>query len=55
VSRPSIAFDKEGFTKQFGLGNEKTVFSFGVINAVIAVLCMYLFTIIDLVFHQKKV
>lgn len=52
VSKPSIMFDERGDIKHFGIGDTKTMFSFGVLTVVIAVLSFYTFCIIDLVFQK---
>ncbi len=48
--KPSVMFDKDRNIKQFGIGEDKTMFSFGVCVVVIAVLSFYLFCIIDMIF-----
>ena len=50
VSKPSIMFNEDGQIKPFGLGEEKTMFSVGVVTSVVAILCFYTFCIIDIVF-----
>ena len=52
VSKPSIMFDEKGDIKRFGIGDTKTMFSFGVLTVVVAVLSFYTFCIIDLVFQK---
>lgn len=52
VSKPAIMFDKNGHIKPFGIGDDKTMFSLGVITSVIAILSFYTFCIIDIVFKQ---
>lgn len=53
VSKPPILFDEKGNVKIFGVGDDKTMFSLGVLTVVIAVLSFYIFCIIDLVFHRS--
>ena len=50
VSKPDVMFEKDGNIKAFGVGSEKTVFSFGVFTVVIAIASFYTFTLIDIVF-----
>jgi hypothetical protein len=54
VSKPSLMFEKNKVTdtmlKPFGVGRDKTLFSFGVFAVVVAILSFYLFCSIDLVF-----
>lgn len=52
VSKPSIMFEKNGDIKAFGIGDDKTMFSLGVITSVIAILSFYTFCVIDIVFKQ---
>lgn len=52
VSKPSIMFDERGDIKHFGIGDAKTMFSFGVLTVVIAIMSFYIFCIIDLVFQK---
>lgn len=53
VSKPSIMFNDKGEVKQFGIGDDKTMFSFGVITCVIAIISFYAFCIIDIVFKHS--
>lgn len=50
IARPSVMFEKNGKLKSFGVGYDKTMFSFGVFAVVLAVISFYIFCIIDLVF-----
>jgi hypothetical protein len=52
VSKPSMIFNREGSLKQFGIGEEKTMFSLGVLTVVLAILSFYTFCIIDIVFKN---
>ena len=52
ISKPSIVFDKEGNIRPFGIGYDKTMFSFGVFTVVMAVMSFYLFCIIDMMFNR---
>jgi len=52
VSKPSLVFDQDGEIKPFGIGTQKTLFSFGVLVIVIALLSFYVFAMIDLVFAK---
>ena len=47
-------FDKSGDIKKFGLGQEQTLFSFGIFTIVLAILSFYLFCVIDLVFGSPS-
>lgn len=54
VSKPKMVFDDEGNIRPFGVGDEKTIFSFGVIVITLSVLSFYVFCIIDVIFASKK-
>ncbi len=45
-------FEENGDIKPFGLGIDKTMFSFGVFAVVLAVISFYLFCIIDVIFPK---
>ena len=50
TTKPSILFDFNGHVRPFGIGDDKTMFSFGVVTVVVAILSFYFFCIIDVVF-----
>lgn len=52
VSKPSVMFDNNGNLREFGVGYDKTMFSFGLFTVVVAVLSFYMFCIIDMVFDR---
>lgn len=52
LAKPSVMFEKDGSLKQFGIGDEKTMFSLGVFTVVLAVLSFYIFCMIDLIFAK---
>jgi len=54
VSKPSVMFEDNGEFKNFGIGPEKTLFSFGIFTAVLAIISFYIFCIIDMVFQKNK-
>lgn len=53
VSKPTIMFDSKGELRPFGVGYDKTMFSFGVFTVVLAIMSFYMFCIIDMVFDHK--
>lgn len=53
VAKPSLLFDKVGQVKQFGIGEQKTIFSLGVLVVGLSIFVFYLFAIIDIVFQGK--
>lgn len=50
TSKPSLIFNKDGSIKPYGIGEDKTMFSFGVFTVVLAILSFYFFCVIDLIF-----
>ncbi len=50
TSKPSLIFDNKGSLRQFGIGDEKTMFSFGVFTVLFAVVSFYFFCVIDVIF-----
>ncbi len=48
--KPNLLFEKDGRIKPFGIGDDKTMFSFGVITVVLAILSFYFFCVIDVIF-----
>lgn len=50
LAKPSMIYDQDGKPKEFGIGDDKTMFSLGVLTVVLAILCFYTFCIIDLIF-----
>lgn len=53
IAKPSMMFDDHGNLKMFGIGEEKTMFSLGVLTVVLAILSFYVFCLIDLVFANR--
>jgi hypothetical protein len=50
MSKLSIIFNKDGQLRPFGIGDDKTMFSFGVFTVVLAILSFYFFCVIDIIF-----
>lgn len=55
IAKPSLMFDKKGEVKRFGIGDDKTMFSVGVLTALLAIISFYIFCIIDIVFKPPIV
>jgi hypothetical protein len=47
-------FDDKGEIKPYGVGPGDTVFSLGVMSIVLAVVCYYLFAIVDFIFGSSS-
>jgi hypothetical protein len=52
TSKPSVMFEPNGDFKPFGVGTEKTLFSFGIFTTVLAIVSFYIFCIIDMLFKK---
>lgn len=57
VAKPELMFAENGGIKSFGVGldkdrSPKTVFSFGVLVVVLAIVSFYIFAVIDIVFKK---
>jgi len=50
LKKPKMLFEKNGEIKSFGLKKGETMYSVGVLTVVLAILCFYLFCVIDMVF-----
>lgn len=50
TSKPPVIFDHNGELRPFGVGTQKTMFSFGVFTVVLAIISFYFFCIIDIIF-----
>jgi hypothetical protein len=48
--KPNMLFEPNGEIRTYGVKHGETVFSFGVISIVIAIMCFYVITIIDFLF-----
>jgi hypothetical protein len=53
LTKPSCIFTKDGKVKSFGVGQQQTSVSLGVVVALMAVVCFYMFAILDIMFDQK--
>lgn len=52
LAKPSIIFEMDGSIKTFGIGEEKTMFSMGVLTVILAILSFYVFCMIDMIFSK---
>ena len=50
VAKPGAVFDQDGTPKPFGVGEGATMIPMGVVTVLAAVLRMYLFSLVDLVY-----
>ncbi len=50
LTKPQLMFDSNGNILPFGIGEDKTMISFGVLTVVLAIVSFYIFCFIDLIF-----
>ena len=50
LKKPSMLFEKNGEIKNFDLKKNETMYSVGVLTIVLAIVCFYLFCVIDMIF-----
>lgn len=50
ISKPAIMFENNGEFRSFGVGSDKTMFSFGVFSVVLAIVSFYIFCLIDMIY-----
>lgn len=48
--KPNMLFDANGEIRTYGVNKGETIFSFGVISIVIAIMCFYVIAIVDFLF-----
>lgn len=53
IAKPPVFFDTNGNVKPFGIGEDKTIFSLGVLIVSMSILVFYLFAVIDIIFMNK--
>lgn len=52
LAKPSMMFEADGSIKQFGVGEDKTMFSVGVFSVILAVVSYYIFCLVDMIFAK---
>jgi len=50
IKKPLLLFHQNGEIKAFGLHKNETIYSIGVMSIVLAIICFYIFCIIDIIF-----
>lgn len=50
ITKPRFMFDEEGNLKEFGVKQNQTPFSLGVVVVILSLVSFYTFTLIDLFF-----
>jgi hypothetical protein len=48
TTKPAVLFTEKGTIKEFGIGDDKTIYSVGVFVVTMCVLIFYMFSMIDL-------
>lgn len=55
LAKPQIMFDRDGKMKEFGVGEEKSVFSFGLCSMVLAIISFFIFCLVDVIFKNRMI
>lgn len=53
VTKPSFAFDERGRPRPFGFGEDRTLFTVGVVTVAASILTFYVFTLIDVIYGSS--
>lgn len=51
TTRPSFLFNNDGTIKEFGLEQNQTIYSLGVLVVTLCILIFYIFSMIDLMYN----
>ena len=51
LKKPSLLFHPNGSIKSFGLNENQTIYSVGIMSIVLSVICFYIFCLIDIIFR----
>ena len=54
VTKPSFAFDESGRPRPFGFGEDRTLFTVGVVTVAASILTFYVFTLIDVIYGSSS-
>jgi len=52
--KPVVMFDENGQSKQFGVGNDKSVLSPIFVFPLLGFLCYFIVVIIEFIYHKNK-
>jgi hypothetical protein len=52
MSRPGFMFKTDGTLKDFGFGNDETLYSLSSISLVVSILLFYFFSLMDMIFSK---
>lgn len=52
LAKPTMMFESDGSIKQFGVGEDKTMFSVGVFSVILALVSYYIFCLVDMIFAK---
>lgn len=50
IKKPVLLFHPNGEIKPFGIHQNESIYSIGVMSVVLAIICFYVFCIIDIIF-----
>lgn len=52
ISRPGFMFKRDGTLKDFGFGNDETLYSLSSVSLVVSILLFYFFSLMDMIFSK---
>ncbi len=52
MQKPRIIFNEDNSLKNFGFGENQTLYSMGTFSIVIAIISFYIFALIDYIFNN---
>lgn len=52
ISRPGFMFKTDGTLKDFGFGNDETLYSLSSVSLVVSILLFYFFSLMDMIFSK---
>ena len=53
IAKPSFLFDEHGEARPFGVGDDKSIISLGVVVVALSIMSFYIFACIDVVFASR--
>jgi hypothetical protein len=53
MTRPGFMFKTDGTLKDFGFGNDETLYSLSSVSLVVSILLFYFFSLMDMIFSKE--
>lgn len=53
MARPGFMFKTDGTLKEFGFGNDQTLYSLSSVSLVVSILLFYFFSLMDMIFSKE--